>query len=817
MIKSYLSIAIRQLLKNRANMVINIIGLSAALTFSLLIFYYVGFELSYDGQHEHPKQLYRVALDKYQGENERIQIATNYNALPKAIRENVAEVTSVSMSSRPVGNFFFTRKTVQNPVQFKEENLLFADEYFFDIFSYDWLVGDPSTALLNPYSLVLTESIATKYFGQDTPPEEIIGSFLQVSFFNYNINFTIRGIIEDVPANTHLPFDILLSVSSFEDLYPEENFDSNWAWYDSFVYLRAGEKVSPAQLNASIQALLARNSEALEEGAIAKSRIILQPLQDIHLHSHLQMEADVNGNYLQVLFLAILGVGLLLVSGLNYVNLHTVQSLKRIREVGIRKYIGATKRQLGLQAFTETFLLLTAALLISLTSLQLLLPWLQSQMGISPENSFSFSHLIIALPLLLLLFLGLISAYPAYFIASFEPVKAIQGRFTGKIRMARLQRAMVGLQLMIATLALAFTWMLHQQYRFMQQQSLGFDEQLLIFSAPTVETEKGTEEYLSRVKTLKYELEKTGLIQQVTASTHVPGLPVEYSTSKIHAEGQDETSGVNMNFIGIDADFISTYDLQILAGENFRDDTNVNESALILNESAARALGFSDLSSAVGQYVIHHGRRKQILGIVNDYHQRSVKELVTPLAFKHYPGFHEYFSVKITSQQAPASITAIDQAFDKVFPANPFEYYFLDEAFQQMYEADQQYSLFFNVLSCLIIFIACLGLLGIAAYTAQQKTKEIGIRKVLGASVGNVIRLLTIDFLRLALLAGMIALPLAHWAMREWLQNYAYRINISWWLLALPLLLVMLLALLMVGLQTVRAAFRNPVKSLRYE
>lgn len=243
MIKSYLSIAIRQLLKNRANTVINIIGLSVALTFSFLIFYYVGFELSYDEQHLHPEQLYRVALDKYQGENERIQIATNYNALPKAIRENMAEVTSVSMSSRPVGNFFFTRKREQNPVQFKEESLLFADEYFFDIFSYEWLVGDPTTALLNPYSLVLTESVAAKYFGRDIPPEEIIGSFLQVSFFNYNINFTIRGIIKDVPANTHLPFDILLSASSFEDLYPEDDFENNWEWYDSFVYLRASENV----------------------------------------------------------------------------------------------------------------------------------------------------------------------------------------------------------------------------------------------------------------------------------------------------------------------------------------------------------------------------------------------------------------------------------------------------------------------------------------------------------------------------------------------------------------------------------------------
>ena len=663
---------------------------------------------------------------------------------------------------------------------------------------------------------MLTESVAAKYFGSDASPEEIIGQSLQVSFFNHNIDFTIKGIIEDVPANTHLPFEILLSASTFEDLYPEDDFANNWEWYDTYVYARTQEKVAPEQLYANIQALLESNSEAMGEGNSAKSRIILQPLTDIHLHSQLQMEADTNGSFQQVFFLAILAIGLLLVSGLNYVNLQLVQSLKRVREVGIRKFIGAGKRHLSTQAFIETSLLVLIALLISFTCVQLLLPSLKNQLGIEAVYP-DYSPLLYTLPLFILLFLGLISVYPAYFIASFEPVKAIYGRFSGKVKMVLLQRGLVGLQLMVATLTLAFTWMLYQQYQYMQQQRLGFDDQLLIFSAPTVHTEKGTKAYLSRVSTLKQELEKSGLIRQVTASTHVPGLTIEYSTSKVFAEGQDESSGVNMNFIGIDDDFINTYDLEILAGENFPEKSNPDQSSLIINEMAAATLGFRDAASAVGAYVIHRGSKKQIVAVVNNYHQRSLKEALIPLAFTHLPGFHEYFSVKINASETNASIDEIGDTFQQVFPDNPYIYYFLDEAFQASYATDRQYNYFFNIFSCLIIFIACLGLLGIASFTAQQKTKEIGIRKVLGASVSSIIGLLTTDFMKLTLLAGLLALPLAYWAMNLWLQNYAFRIDISLWLLALPLVVVLLLALLTVGVQTVRAAFRNPVKSLRYE
>jgi putative ABC transport system permease protein len=816
MIRNYLKIAYRNLLKNKGFSLINIIGLSTAMTAAFLIFYYLSFKLSYDDHHQNADRIYRVALDKYQGENERIQIATNYNALPKAIQDNVAEIRSVSMSSRPVGNFFFTRKKEVNPVQFKEESLLFADEYFFSIFSHQWLVGDPASALLTPYSLVLTESVAAKYFGSENSPEEIIGQSLQVSFFNHNIDFSIKGIIEDVPANTHLPFEILLSASTFEDLYPEDDFANNWEWYDTYVYVRSQEHIAAEQLYANIQALLEQNSEAMGEGATAKSRIILQPLTDIHLHSQLQMEADTNGSFQQVFFLAILACGLLLVSGLNYVNLQLVQSLKRVREVGIRKFIGAGKRHLSSQAFIETSLLVLIALVISFTCVQLLLPSLKNQLGIEAVN-LDYSPLLYTLPLFILLFLGLISVYPAYFIASFEPVKAIYGRFSGKVKMVLLQRGLVGLQLMVATLTLAFTWMLYQQYQYMQQQRLGFDDQLLIFSAPTVHTEKGTEAYLSRVSTLKQELEKSGLIRQVTASTHVPGLAIEYSTSKVFAEGQDESSGANMNFIGIDDDFINTYDLEILAGENFPEKPNPDQPSLIINEMAAATLGFRDAASAVGAYVIHRGSKKQIKAVVNNYHQRSLKEAMIPLAFTHLPGFHEYFSVKINASETNASIDEIGDTFQQVFPDNPFIYYFLDEAFQASYAADRQYNYFFNIFSCLIIFIACLGLLGIASFTAQQKTKEIGIRKVLGASLSSIIGLLTTDFMKLTLLAGLLALPLAYWAMHEWLQNYAFRIEISWWLLAVPLVVVLLLALLTVGIQTVRAAFWNPVKSLRYE
>ena len=815
MLSNYLKIAYRNLLKNKLFSLINILGLAIGLTAYLLIMHYVGFELSYDSFHPNAYRTYRVALDKYQPDGESIALATNFTALPKAIGEYVPEVEVASMSHRSIGVSIFTREQGSKTVQFQEDHLLYADQHFLNIFKYNWLAGNPSQALIAPYSLILTESIAAKYFGKDTKVEDIVGQRLQVSFFSYDIDHTITGIIKDLPANTHLSFDILLSTSSFEDMYPEDNFEESWEWYDTFIYILSQPDIPQNQLSIQLQSILQANSEAIGEGTEAKSKIILQPLPDIHLHSHLQQEAEVNSSYQQVVFLIVIALALVIVASLNYVNMHTAQSLKRMREVGIRKYVGAGKYQLIVQALVETSLILLISLLLTFTAIQLLLPQLQAWLGFT--NQLFDSHTMLFSLLGISVALILISSYPTYFIASFEPVKAIQGKYTGKKGVHRLQRVLGGFQLFIALLAIIFTFVLHRQYQFMQDQFFGFDDQLLVFSTPTVQVERGSDAYAQRVKTFKNDLLQSSDILQVTASTHVPGIPVEYSIYKINAEGQNIHRAIDMSFIGIDSGYIETFGLEILAGENFLSERKPNEDPYILNESAMRALGFTDLEAAIGQYVIHHDKKHRIQAIVNDYHQKSLRDPIVSLVFANRPAHHEYFSVKIAAHKTKEAIDHLSTSLEKHFPDNPFTYYFLDEAFDQLYQADQQYSLFFNILSLLIVFIACLGLFSIATFSAQQRTKEVGIRKVLGASVESIVALLSWGFVRMVLIASVLALPIAYWITQHWLANYAYRIEISAWLLLSPVGIILLVAVLTISFQTVKASLANPIDSLRYE
>ncbi|WKN43656.1 ABC transporter permease [Tunicatimonas pelagia] len=816
MLKNNVKVAYRSLLKNSVFSLINIVGLAVGISAFVLILKFVSYELSYDKWHQHSDRIYRVALNKYQGNQEVVPFATNFNALPKAIREYIPTVEKVTMPFRPAsGIFIFTYRQGDRIRQFQEDHFLYADEYFTTIFSYNFIAGNPALALEASFSIVLTESAARKYFGSDTKVEDIIGQRMEVSSFSQDIQHTVTGIVADVPANTHLSFDLLLSASSFEALYPEENFADSWEWYDTYVYLLAQTGTEATQLTTQLQSLLQTNSEAMGEGKSVKSKVVLQPLTNIHLHSHRQLEAEANGSYQHIAFLLIIASALLIVAGLNYANMSTALSLKRIREVGIRKYLGATKRQLRRQTLTETGLILLLALAITLVCISLVLP----QLPTSPVFSANWfdPYFVASVVLGLTVLLVLIGYYPARFAARFEPINAIKGRYKGHAKLQYLQNSLIGFQLFIGLLTLTFTFMLYQQYQFMHQQNLGFEEQLLVFSAPTVQTVRGTEAYATQVQTFKERLIASGAIGSVSASTHVPGRLLEYSTSKIYAEGQDAGQGIDMNFIGIDADYVKTLGLKIVAGENFAEKSKSDEVPYILNEKAARALGFTDPVTAVGQYVTHHGSQHRVQAVVNDYHQKSLQEPIIPLAFVYLPTHHEYFMVKLASSDVASTIERVSALFAEHFPDNPFSYYFLDDAFQQLYQAEQQYSRFFNALSVLMILISSLGLFSMATFSAQQRTQEIGIRKTLGASTQGIIALLAKDYIKLLVLASIVAMPIAYVSMQLWLENYAFRIDVSWQLIVFPLVIILLVTLFTISFKTVQAALANPVDSLKQE
>lgn len=818
MLKNYLRIAYRNLTKNKVFSSINILGLAVGMAVCLLILQYVSFELNYDGFHEHADRIYRVALHKYQENGNDLEIATNYNALPLALRKDLPEVDLTTHFHSPTqgGNWVFSRQDTKGLVQFDEKKIFYADEFFLQIFSFGMVAGDAVTALKEPYSIVLTASAAQKYFGNDWTGTDVIGQTIRVSSVLGDHEHKITGIVKDVPPNSHLQFDLLLSANTFDDLYPEEQFATNWQWYDTYVYLLAKPGVTEEQIQRKLPDFLSHYSEEIGEGKKVKSKLILQPLEDIHLYSHLVQEASVNGSYKQVYFLTAVAILLIVLACLNYINLTTAQSLTRVKEVGIRKFIGASKSQLIQQSLTETLLLNSIAVCLALTFALPVTPFISELTGIE-INVFSYADFF---PFLLVIFAGttlLSCAYPAYFIVSFQPVQAIKGKASGKTNVSYVRNSLVVFQFMVSTLVICFTLLVYQQYQFMTSQSLGFDDQVLIVNTPAVRTTKGSPEYATKLKTFKNQLLSDINIQSVTASTQIPGTDLIWSTSKISREGQGDEAGIDMNFIGVDHNYIETLGLQILAGQNFPIEPNYKEDPYILNESAMKALGFKDPEEAIHQYVVHHDKKHEIVAVVNDYHQRSLREPFVPLAFGNYPYHNEFFALKIASQNVSQTIEAIQNTYEEIFPENPFVYFFLDALFDQQYQSDVRFSRMFSIFSIIVILIAGLGLFGLSSYTAIQRTKEISIRKVLGASVHDIVALLSQDFLKLVLLASLLALPVAYSVMRQWLENYAFRIEISWWLLAVPVAMILLVAFLTVSLQTVKAALADPVDSLRCE
>ncbi|MCG3120602.1 MAG: hypothetical protein ALAOOOJD_03370 [bacterium] len=697
--------------------------------------------------------------------------------------------------------------------QFLEDGVLFTDQSFFEMFDYRLSTGDMNTALLEPYSLVLTESLARKYFGAENPVGKIM------TLFHYDPSGTgapykITGVMPDPPQNAHFMFNMLGSFNTFETANPgarTSEWRYFWNGFYTYVLLKAGAdpKAFEQKLPDYAERYLGEKSRELK----MFYTFSLQPLADIHLHSRLRYEIHATSSMSTVYIFATVGLFILLIACINYMNLTTARSLSRAKEVGVKKVLGAVKPQLIRQFLVESTLVAAIALGLSFIFMELLQPFFFDLTGKKIEPFFSNELLVSLFGTTVLV--GLLSGlYPAFFIAMFRPAQVLKGAFKSSGAGIALRKGLVVVQFAIAIILLVGIGVVKSQMDFIHNKDLGFNkEELLVLDV------NGFAEVQNGIQPFRDELVSQPSIMGVTISRGliVGGLSNSH-VETVDGSGKAVSTSIYQHQVGYD--YLDVYGMKLVAGRNFSPQApgDTAGSVYIVNEAAVRVLGWGDPQQALGKPFRAGNPAGTVIGVVQDFHFTTLQERIEPVALSPTsPNRFSRISVRLNTTQIAATIEFIEQAWRKHFPKALLQYSFFDERLERQYQAEKLFGKIFTVFVVLSLAIAGLGLFGLAAYAAEQRTKEIGIRKVLGASVANVIGLLSKDFVKLVLLANAFAWPIGWYAMNEWLQNFAYRIDLAWWIFALSGGLALLIALLTISAQALKAALSNPVEALRYE
>lgn len=805
MLKNYLKIAYRNLVKNKVFSLINILGLAIGMAACLLILQYVRFELSYDDFHEKADRIYRLQLDRIYPDR-LDQSAGLAAAAGPTLKEDFPEVEAYTK----LWNIFGNNVLSYDEKKFKENQLYFADSSFLHIFSYPLLEGDPATALTAPNTVVLTAKTAKKYFGEEDP----MGKFMDLFGPYGRQSFLVTGIVQNPPENTHLKFNALFSFQTLVNITNGQAANT-WRWNAFLTYILLSPEADAQQLQAKIPAFIEKHCGPIMAEQNFKIEVFLQPLPDIHLHSDLRFEAEPNGNAEAVTFLLIIAFFILLIAWVNYINLSTAKSTERAREIGIRKVAGARRQQLVGQYLLEAFILNLLGIVLALTVIQFALPSFEILTGKSLVfdlwGNYTFWGILAGFTILSTVLTGL---YPAWMLSSFLPVKVLKGNISRSTKGILVRKGLVVFQYVMSAILITGTLVVFQQLQFMQNEKLGFDtEQMLILEAPSI----ADSTYGSRQESFKTNILSNSNIYEMTVSTSIPGEEISWVNNSVGRQGADPKDRNSCHFLQVDDDFFDTYDMELLVGRNFSAEYGNEWRAVILNEATVDLLGFESVEKSVGQELYVDDDTFHIVGVAANYHQQSLNQAYYPMVFQFSPYSRAYYSLKVNTQHLPQTLSFIEKQWDATFTANPLHYFFLDDYFNHQYQSDQQFARAFLLFAVLAIFIACLGLFGLSSYMVVQRTKEIGIRKVLGASVQSILTLLSWDFIRLVLIASVVALPIAYFFMQKWLNNYAFRIEIGWWLMLIPVVIVLFIALFTVSFQTIKAALTNPVKSLRYE
>ncbi|MXV51462.1 FtsX-like permease family protein [Pedobacter sp. HMF7647] len=793
MIKNYFKTALRNLWRHKGFSFLNVLGLAVGMTACALIVLYVTFELSYDSMHKKSDRIYRIICD-IKTPTEVINASGPSWAVAPHIDGAFPEIESAVRVSR---ESFLVRR---GDVKFQEDKSAFVDSAFFHVFDFELVKGDRRTALNNPFSVVLSESTAKKYFGSSNP----VGQTLL--FTGDAIPAKVTGVMKDIPENSQIRADLLISMSTLTRNL-NKGLDDQWGNYGSSAYVLLKPGTNAKALEKKLPAFLEKMNGKQMKDSKMYATLFLEPLRDVYLYS--TRDGSKTGNITNVYIFSMIAVFILAIACINFINLTTARSTERAKEVGIRKVVGAVKSQLAGQFIGESIILCLTAFIFTLIVSALLLP-LFNQLAGKTVSSGIFSNLTFVG----ILFIGsiiigfLAGLYPALILASFKPVLILKGRFSSGSRGILLRKVLVVTQFTISISLIIGTIIVYKQMSYMRSQDLGFNkDQVLILDTNGDKAKKSLKEEISRLPNIK----------SIAMSSSVPGggNPGAYSEIE-NKKGDLQVANLDLYFV--DFDYITQFNMKMVAGRPFQKEFATDTTqAMVLNEAAVKMFGYSSPDQALGKRFKQWGREGKIVGVVKDFHFRSLQENIKPLSMRIEPDGCNLITVKIAGSNLPGTIRSIESKWKELIPNRPFSYEFLDEFFDSQYRAQQRFGNLFLNFAVLAIFISCLGLLGLASYSTMQRTREIGIRKVMGASVSGIVNLLSVDFLKLVLVAFVIASPIAWLTMHYWLSDFAYRINIVWWIFALAGITAAVIAFVTISFQAIKAALTNPVKSLRTE
>jgi putative ABC transport system permease protein len=799
MLKNYLLTTFRNISRRKGFSILNVLGLSIGLAASLLILQYVKDELSYDDFHVNADRIYRVEFDAYREGKQIFKCATAFPKVAPTMKATFPEIEDATRSYLRYGGGVVRYEDIS----IKENNLFQAEQNFFSIFSYPLIDG--TSKLDQPNTAIVEEETATKYFGDQSP----IGKRIR---FGDNEEYEITGVMRS-PENSHLKFTFLFSYPTLVTLWGEQ-FENAWGWYDFYNYILLKPGSSAAALEAKLAPYVEKNGT--REGESERTKFVLQPLSEIHLYSDLIQEARVNGNGRTVYFLLIIALFILVIAWVNYINLSTARAVERAKEVGVRKAIGAAKKQLVGQFLAESFMLNFFAAVIGLVLVSLAIPMFNEIAG--KHLTFSIFADPILWMALAVLFVGgtlLSGLYPAFVLSGFQPVKVLKGSLKGSREGLLLRKALVTIQFVFSVCLITGTIIVYRQLEFMTNQDLGIDiEQTVVINGPGyLEADSLYNTYLNAFRNA---INNESKIKNFTATSEVPGNLIFWTTGALRM-GDDVTKRNQMYILGVDNNFFQTFGNKFLAGRPYSPEFTGDSSSVIVNRKTVEMFNLTSPENAIGQRISIGRDTLNIVGVVENYHQEGLRQDFRPTAFRLMQSARSYFCVKVNSNDLEDALTVLKNQYASIFPNNPFDYFFLDSFFNRQYQNEKQFGSVFSFFSMLAVFVACLGLFGLASFTAAQRTKEIGIRKVLGSSVPGIFLLLSKEFLKLVVIANMIAVPLVWLLMESWLKTFAFHIEMSVLFFGAAGVITLLIALFTVSYQSLRAAIANPVKSLRYE
>ena len=804
MFKNYLKIGFRNLAKHQYYTAIHILGLALGLAAFLLIHEYTAFEKSYDTFHDKADQLYRLTTDEVIGGKISVRDAMSYAPAGAALQAELPEVLSATTTFKRRRMIF---KKDGEPIE--ESNVLAVDSNFLNLFSYKLLAGEKSTLFKEPFTIVLTENQAKKYFGDNNP----IGQTIQgLGYFNQA--FKVTGVIENIPPNTHYKFDILISIKSYAERLRRENWSNN----NYYTYLRLSEQADLAAINAKLP-IIAKKYMPDEN-----SRFNIQAVKDIHLHSDYTYEPEIHGSAKGVYFLEIVALFILIIAWINYVNLSTARATERAKEVGLRKVVGAKKGQLIGQFFTESLLVNIFGGIVAILIAQAALPYFNELVGKTLlTDLWKQPTFLKKLGLFCLLGTLLTGIYPALILSSFQPIGVLKSTFSRTKQGATMRKGLVIFQFATSLALIAATVIVYQQIQFMTQRDMGFQTEKIIGFNNAFVPSLSDAAYESKYLTFLEEVQKELGVVSVASISSLPGggsSDISSTTNPKRIIGHTDVSETTVYVNRMNDGLLNTLDIQLVAGRGFDRNRAGDSAAVILNQSLLDMMGVPDANKVINESFKFGeedwGNTYKIVGVIKDYNRSSLKKAVEPTLFLHNNvNTNTVVHLNGEGKVLTSQIAAIKNIWQGFYPDAPFNYSFLDKRFEKLYKEDRKFGSIFANFAFLAVIVAILGLFGLASYLSVQRAKEVGVRKVLGASTTNIILLFFKDFMWLIVIAVLIGIPIIYWSMNDWLNGYAYRIDFPWWVILASTIMVGLLAFITVSFQTYKIASSNPANTIK--